>query len=165
MFQRFSSPGPRCGRTLRRLPPDGVRYAFAENGATDTPDQFCHIDRLRPYARNPRKNDAAVDCMCTGVREFGFKIPVLARRNGEVCDGHLRLKAARKLELWPGGDITQIPVSPPDERSEALVRAFRLLVNRSQSGQTLTKNCSRWNSRSSTKCAWRNGRRQGRRRT
>jgi len=66
--------------------------------------QFWHIDRLTFYARNPRKNDAAVDRMCASIREFGFKIPVLARSNGEVVDGHLRLKAARKLGSWPGGD-------------------------------------------------------------
>ena len=42
--------------------------------------------------------------MCASIREFGFKIPVLARSDGEVVDGHLRLKAARKLGSWPGGD-------------------------------------------------------------
>ena len=41
---------------------------------------------------------------CASIREFGFKIPVLARSDGEVVDGHLRLKAARKLGSWPGGD-------------------------------------------------------------
>ena len=55
------------------------------------------IDRLVFYARNPRKNNAAVDRMCASIREFGFKIPVLARSNGEVVDGHLRIKAALKL--------------------------------------------------------------------
>jgi hypothetical protein len=34
-----------------------------------------HIDRFIPYARNPRKNDAAVDRMAASIREFGFKIP------------------------------------------------------------------------------------------
>jgi hypothetical protein len=61
------------------------------------------IDKLVFYARNPRKNDTAVDRMCSSIREFGFKIPVLARSDGEVVDGHLRLKAARKLGSWPGG--------------------------------------------------------------
>jgi DNA modification methylase len=89
------------------------------------------IDRLVFYARNPRKNDAVVDRMCSSIREFGFKIPVLARSGGEVVDGHLRLKAARKLGSWPGGDTTAIPVILCDEWSEAQVRAFRLLVNRS----------------------------------
>ena len=68
------------------------------------------IDRLVFYARNPRRNDAAVGRMCGSVREFGFKIPVLARSDGEVVDGHLRLKAARKLQTWPGGDVDRIPV-------------------------------------------------------
>ena len=93
--------------------------------------QIWHIDRFVFYVRNPRKNDAAVDRMCPSLREFGFKIPVLARSTGEVVDGHLRLKAARKLGSWPGGDITGIPVITCDEWSEQQVRAFRLMVNRS----------------------------------
>lgn len=47
------------------------------------------IDKLIPYARNPRKNDAAVDRMAASIREFGFKIPCLVRSDGEVVDGHL----------------------------------------------------------------------------
>jgi DNA modification methylase len=89
------------------------------------------IDRLVFYARNPRKNDAAVDRMCASIREFGLKIPVLARSDGTVVDGHLRIKAARKLGSWPGGDITGIPVILCDEWSDAQVKAFRLMVNRS----------------------------------
>ena len=83
------------------------------------------IDRLIPYARNPRKNDRAVHQMCASIQEFGFKIPCLVRSNGEVVDGHLRLKAARKL------GITEIPVILCDEWTPAQVKAFRLLVNRS----------------------------------
>jgi ParB-like chromosome segregation protein Spo0J len=89
------------------------------------------IDKLIFYARNPRKNDAAVDRMCGSIREFGFKIPVLARSDGTVVDGHLRLKAARKLGSWPGGDTNSIPVILCDEWTDAQVKAFRLLVNRS----------------------------------
>ena len=87
--------------------------------------QFWPIDKLVFYARNPRKNDAAVDRMVASIREFGFKIPVLARSSGEVVDGHLRLKAAKKLR------IVEVPVILCDEWSEAQVKAFRLMVNRS----------------------------------
>jgi len=87
--------------------------------------QIWPIDRFILYARNPRKNDAVVDRMCSSIREFGFKVPVLARSDGEVVDGHLRIKAARKLR------IDQIPVILCDEWSPAQVRAFRLMVNRS----------------------------------
>jgi ParB/Sulfiredoxin domain len=68
------------------------------------------IEKLVFYARKPRRNDAAVDRMCIIIREFGCKIPVLVRSDSEVVDGHLRLKAARKLRTWPGGDTTKIPV-------------------------------------------------------
>jgi DNA modification methylase len=93
--------------------------------------QLWHIDKLVLYARNPRKNDAVVDRMCASIREFGFKIPVLARSDGTVVDGHLRIKAARKLGSWPGGDKTGIPVIRCDEWTDAQVKAFRLMVNRS----------------------------------
>src|SRR5579862_6597390 len=83
------------------------------------------IERLVEYPRNPRKNDAAVDRMCSSIREFGFKIPCLVRSDGEVVDGHLRLKAARKL------GISEIPVILCDEWTPAQVKAFRLMVNRS----------------------------------
>src|SRR5215471_15344050 len=89
------------------------------------------IERFVPYARNPRRNDAAVDRMAASIREFGFKIPVLARSSGEVVDGHLRLKAARKLGSWPGGNTSGIPLILCDEWTPAQVKAFRLMVNRS----------------------------------
>jgi hypothetical protein len=37
---------------------------------------------LIAYARNPRKNDAVVDQMTASIREFGFKVPILALSDG-----------------------------------------------------------------------------------
>ncbi len=93
--------------------------------ATPIQIETWRIDRLIPYARNPRKNDQAVERMCASIREFGFKIPCLVRSDGEVVDGHLRLKAARK------SGIAEVPVILCDEWTPAQVKAFRLLVNRS----------------------------------
>jgi DNA modification methylase len=83
------------------------------------------IDRLVPYAKNPRKNNSVVDQMRASIEEFGFKIPCLVRSNGEVVDGHLRLKAAIKL------GIPEVPVILCDEWTPAQVKAFRIMVNRS----------------------------------
>jgi DNA methylase/ParB-like nuclease domain len=101
------------------------KQGLAMPSATSLEIQIWPIDKLVLYARNPRKNDAAVDRMCKSIQEFGFKIPCLVRSDGEVIDGHLRLKAAREL------NITDIPVILCDEWSPAQVKAFRLLVNRS----------------------------------
>jgi ParB-like chromosome segregation protein Spo0J len=83
------------------------------------------VERLVPYKRNPRKNDAAVTRMMASLTEFGFKIPMLVRSDGEIVDGHLRLKAALKLGM------TEVPIIRCDEWSAAQVKAFRLMVNRS----------------------------------
>src|SRR6266849_10589691 len=83
------------------------------------------LTRLVLYIRNPRKNDHVVDRMMSSIRDFGFRIPVLARSNGEVIDGHLRLKAAERL------GIAEVPVILCDDWTDAQVKAFRLLVNRS----------------------------------
>ena len=82
-------------------------------------------ERLVGYARNPRKNDAVVDRMAEAIREFGFRIPIVARSDGSVVDGHLRLKAAQALGL------DSVPVVLADDLSEAQIKAFRLLANRS----------------------------------
>ena len=81
--------------------------------------------RLIPYARNPRKNDHAVDQMAGAISEFGFRIPIIAKSTGEVCDGHMRLKAALRLGL------EQVPVILADDLTETQIKAFRILANRS----------------------------------
>ena len=80
---------------------------------------------LVEYARNPRNNDAVVDRMVGCIKEFGFRIPIVAKSDGSVVDGHLRLKAARKLGL------EEVPVVIADDLSEAQIKAFRLIANQS----------------------------------
>ncbi|AKJ30663.1 DNA methylase N-4 [Caldimonas brevitalea] len=63
--------------------------------------------------------------MAAVIAEFGFRIPICAKSTGEVVDGHLRLKAAIKLGM------PQVPVVLADELTDAQIRAFRLLANRS----------------------------------
>jgi DNA modification methylase len=87
--------------------------------------QYWRVADLTPYVRNPRKNDKAVERMVGSIREFGFKVPLLIRSNGDIVDGHLRLKAAQKLGM------TEVPIILCDDWSDAQVKAFRLLVNRS----------------------------------
>jgi DNA modification methylase len=87
--------------------------------------EYWPIERLKPYERNPRKNDKAVDRIRGSIREFGFAVPILAKLDGEIVDGHLRLKGAVAEQM------TEVPVIPCDGWTDAQVRAFRLMVNRS----------------------------------
>ena len=81
-------------------------------------------DSLIEYARNPRKNDHAVDRVAAAIREFGFRVPILAKSDKTIVDGHLRLKAAKKL------GIEEVPVLLCDDMTDIQVRAFRLSVNK-----------------------------------
>lgn len=83
------------------------------------------VERLRPYERNPRKNDHVVSKMVDALRQFGFRVPLLAKSDGELIDGHLRYKAALAMGMQ------QVPVIPADDMTDAQIRAFRILINRS----------------------------------
>jgi DNA modification methylase len=89
--------------------------------------QYWAPERLVCAARKLRKNDPAVGRMMASIQAYGFKIPMLVCGNGEVIDGDLRLKAARKLGL------VEVPVIVCDDWSPEQVRSFRLLANRSAS--------------------------------
>jgi hypothetical protein len=67
--------------------------------------EYWPIERLKPYERNPRKNDKAVDRIRASIRGFGFAVPILAKSDGEIIDGHLRLKggAAEQISCWSHG--------------------------------------------------------------
>ncbi|MDR1208450.1 MAG: DNA modification methylase [Holosporales bacterium] len=86
---------------------------------------YKNINELHEYESNPRRNDEVVDRMVDCIREFGFRIPIVAKSDGEIVDGHLRFKAAKAMGL------TEVPVILADELSEAQVKAFRLVANQS----------------------------------
>jgi ParB-like chromosome segregation protein Spo0J len=57
------------------------------------------ITSIRPYERNPRLNDKAVDAVASSLREFGFRQPIVVDTDGVIIAGHTRYKAALKLGL------------------------------------------------------------------
>lgn len=81
-------------------------------------------EKLIDYARNPRKNDHVVERVAAAIKEFGFRVPIIAKSDGLVIDGHLRLKAARKLGL------DKVPVVLADDMTDTQIKAFRISVNR-----------------------------------
>ena len=57
------------------------------------------LHSIRPYANNPRVNDAGVDAVAISIREFGFRQPIVVDEEGVIIVGHTRYKAALKLGL------------------------------------------------------------------
>ncbi|HFI0448585.1 TPA: DNA modification methylase [Streptococcus suis] len=90
------------------------------------------LDWLKPYQNNPRDNDNAVEPVANSIKEFGFKVPIVASPDGEVINGHTRLKAAKLLGL------KNVPVIIADDLTDEQVKAFRLADNK-------TSEIAEWN--------------------
>lgn len=80
---------------------------------------------LQLNARNPRKNDEAVDTVAKSIQEFGFKNPLIVDSAGTVWCGNTRLKAARKL------GIEEVPCIVADDLTEEQIRKLALIDNKS----------------------------------
>jgi len=83
-----------------------------------------NVADLIEYENNPRKNDAAVPAMVDLINKFGFRQPILVKGD-HVVDGHLRLKAARKIGM------TSVPALDVGDMPDTEVRALRLAMNKS----------------------------------
>ncbi len=83
------------------------------------------IDRIKPYEKNPRRNDKAVQAVADSIREFGFRQPIVVDAAGVIVVGHTRYKAALKLGL------KTVPVHVAADLTPQQARAYRLADNRS----------------------------------
>lgn len=95
-----------------------------ESGPPKAAAEWVSVERLRPWVKNPRRNDPAVKAVADSIKRFGFGAPIVARReNDEVIAGHTRLKAAVKLGM------REVPVRYLDI-GEAEAHALALADNR-----------------------------------
>ncbi|MES9985897.1 MAG: ParB N-terminal domain-containing protein, partial [Candidatus Thiodiazotropha sp. 6PLUC6] len=83
------------------------------------------IHSLKPYTRNPKQHDSdQVRQIAASIKAFGFNVPVLSDKNGEVIAGHGRLLAAQQLGL------DTVPVIHIEHLDDDQKRAFMLADNR-----------------------------------
>jgi DNA modification methylase len=82
------------------------------------------IGRVKPYEKNPRKNEGAIDAVAKSIQEFGFRVPIVVDGDGVIIAGHTRLKAAEKLGL------AEVPVHVARELDPDKVRALRIADNK-----------------------------------
>jgi DNA modification methylase len=86
---------------------------------TDAP-----IERVIPYARNPRRNGEAVAAVAASIAEFGWRQPIVVDEQMVIVAGHTHYEAAKRLGL------TSVPVHVARGLSPAQLRAYRLMDNR-----------------------------------
>jgi len=79
---------------------------------------------IKPYERNPRLNDAAVNAVAHSIKEFGWRQPIVVDAEGVIICGHTRWKAAQKLGL------DKVPVHVATDLTPTQVKAYRIADNK-----------------------------------
>lgn len=81
------------------------------------------INTVKPYVRNPRKNDKTVELLCKIIPKVGFNVPIVVDEKGVIVKGHARFTAAIRLGL------EKVPciVSHADEET---IKADRIADNK-----------------------------------
>ena len=86
---------------------------------------YRRIDELKPDPANPRRHSKKqIRQIANSIEAFGFIVPILIDRDGNVIAGHGRLLAAKELG-W-----SEVPTLRLDHLTPAQVRAFRIADNR-----------------------------------
>ncbi len=83
------------------------------------------LAEIKPYEKNPRLNDDAVDAVANSITAFGWRQPIVVDGDGVIICGHTRWKAAQKLGL------EMVPVHVATDLEPEQVRAYRIADNKS----------------------------------
>lgn len=86
--------------------------------------QSIKISEVKPYDKNPRKNDDGVEAVANSIKEFGWQQPIVVDKDNVIIVGHTRYKAAKKLKM------DKVPVVVASNLSDEQVRAYRLADNK-----------------------------------
>lgn len=120
---RFIAPYKECAeRTIVMI----ALFVLLKNqqGRQTMEVKLWKIRDVKPYEKNPRRNDSAVDAVAASIQEFGWKQPIVVDKDGIIIAGHTRYKAAKKLKM------KDVPVVVADDLTEEQVRAYRLADNK-----------------------------------
>lgn len=85
---------------------------------------YKEIEALKPYANNPRYNDESINEVANSIEKFGFKVPLVITKDGEIITGHTRYKASIKLGL------KKVPCIIADDLTDIQIKEFRIADNK-----------------------------------
>jgi DNA modification methylase len=100
-------------------------HEYRSKPSLDLKIVYRRIEELKPDPANARRhNKKQTRQIANSIETFGFNVPILIDRDGNVIAGHGRLLAARELGM------TEVPTLCLDHLTPAQVRAFTIADNR-----------------------------------
>ena len=81
------------------------------------------VNTIKPYVRNPRRNDKTVNLLVKIIPKVGFNVPLVIDENGIIVKGHARFTAALRLGM------TELPCIITHADEEA-IKADRIADNK-----------------------------------
>jgi hypothetical protein len=86
--------------------------------------QKIKLSKLKPYEKNARKNDEAVEYVVKSIEQCEYIAPIIVDENLEILSGHTRYKALKKL----GYDEAECVIK--EGLTEEQKKKYRLLDNK-----------------------------------
>lgn len=83
------------------------------------------INEIKPYEKNPRKNEAAVPDVAESIKEVGYITPIVVDENNVILCGHTRLKALKKNGEKEVDGVLRVSGLTDEQK-----RKYRLLDNK-----------------------------------
>ena len=82
------------------------------------------LSEIRPYERNPRRNDPAVASVVESIQQCTYVAPIVVDEDGVILAGHTRYRALKKLKRKEAEVIVKAGLSEEQKRK------YRLLDNK-----------------------------------
>lgn len=82
------------------------------------------ITEIKPYDKNPRKNDGGVDAVAESIKQCGYCAPIVIDEDNVILAGHTRLKALKKLKYKECECVRKVGMTEEQKRK------YRLLDNK-----------------------------------
>lgn len=97
-----------------------------------TPEiQIVQVEKLIPYWRNPRNNEAAIEKVMESIKAYGYQVPIIVDKKMTIIAGHSRYNALKRL------GITEAAVIVSDMNAKQ-AKEFRIIDNRTSEYATWT---------------------------
>lgn len=82
-----------------------------------------NLSEIKPYWRNARKNEQAVEAVIDSIKEYGYNVPIVVDSRGVIITGHTRYTALKRMEETEAYVIVS-------DMSEAQAKEYRIIDNK-----------------------------------